>query len=82
MQAGDGNAMRILSVLPGTSSTAMPIRLLLGDVAWWEIAVCLLLLVVGIMILRLAAGRIFAAGIMLYGKEPTWIEVLRWAIKR
>ncbi len=77
----DGNAMRVLSVLPGTSSTAMPIRLLLGDVAWWEIAVCLLLLVGGIMILRLAAGRIFAAGTMLYGKEPTWIDVLRWAIK-
>ncbi len=77
----DGNAMRVLSVLPGTSSTAMPIRLLLGDVAWWEIAVCVLLLAVGIMILRLAAGRIFAAGIMLYGKEPSWIDVLRWAIK-
>lgn len=77
----DGTAMRVLSVLPGTSSTAMPIRLLLGDVAWWEIAVCVLLLAGGIMILRLAAGRIFAAGIMLYGKEPSWVEVLRWAIK-
>lgn len=77
----DGTAMRVLSVLPGTSSTAMPIRLLLGDVAWWEIAVCIFLLAAGIMILRLAAGRIFAAGIMLYGKEPSWVEVLRWAIK-
>jgi ABC-2 type transport system permease protein len=77
----DGNAMRVLSLLPGTSSTAMPIRLLLGEVAWWEIAVCLLLLVGGIWLLRLAAGRIFAAGIMLYGKEPTWVEVLRWALK-
>lgn len=77
----DGNAMRLLSVLPGTSSTAMPIRLYLGEVAWWEIVTCLLLLALGIYILRLAAGRIFAAGIMLYGKEPTWLEVLRWAIK-
>jgi ABC-2 type transport system permease protein len=77
----DGNAMRVLSILPGTSSTAMPIRLFLGEVAWWEIAVCLLLLFVGIYILRLAAGRIFAAGIMLYGKEPTWFEVIHWAIK-
>lgn len=77
----DGNAMRVLSLLPGTSSTAMPIRLLLGDVAWWEIAICLLLLFAGILILRVAAGRIFEAGIMLYGKEPTWVEVLRWAIK-
>lgn len=77
----DGNAMRVLSLLPGTSSTAMPIRLLLGDVAWWEIVTCLLLLFSGILILRVAAGRIFEAGIMLYGKEPTWVEVLRWAIK-
>jgi ABC-2 type transport system permease protein len=77
----DGNAMRILSILPGTSSTAMPIRLFLGEVAWWEIAASLLLLIVGIYILRLAAGRIFAAGIMLYGKEPTWLEVIRWAIR-
>ncbi len=77
----DGIAMRLLSILPGTSSTAMPIRLLLGNVAWWELALCLLLLIGGILILRLAAGRIFAAGIMLYGKEPTWIEVLRWAMK-
>lgn len=77
----DGNAMRVLSVLPGTSSTAMPIRLFLGEVAWWEIAGSLLLLAVGIYALRLAAGRIFAAGIMLYGKEPTWFEVLRWAIR-
>ena len=77
----DGHAMRVLSLLPGTSSTAMPIRLLLGEVAWWEIATCLLLLIGGIWILRIAAGRIFAAGIMLYGKEPTWVEVLRWALK-
>lgn len=77
----DGNAMRILSVLPGTSSTAMPIRLYLGQVAWWEVATSVLLLLGGIWILRLAAGRIFAAGIMLYGKEPTWLEVMRWALK-
>jgi ABC-2 type transport system permease protein len=77
----DGNAMRVLSLLPGTSSTAMPIRLLLGEVAWWEIGICLLLLMGGIWLLRLAAGRIFAAGIMLYGKEPTLVEVLRWAMK-
>lgn len=78
----DGNAMRVLSVLPGTSSTAMPIRLLLGEVTWWEIALCLLLLAGGILLLRRAAGRIFAAGIMLYGKEPSYLEVLHWALTR
>lgn len=78
----DGISMRVLSLLPGTSSTAMPIRLLIGEVAWWELIVCLIALAGGVYVLRLIAGRIFAAGIMLYGKEPGWFEVLRWAVKR
>ncbi len=60
----------------------MPIRLFIGEVAWWELIVCLALLVVGVGLLRRVAGRIFAAGIMLYGKEPTWVEILRWAYKK
>ena len=78
----DGIPMRMLSLIPGASSTAMPIRLFIGDVAWWELIVCLVGLVVGIAFLRLIAGRIFAAGIMLYGKEPGWFEILRWAVLR
>ncbi|MEQ1906527.1 MAG: ATP-binding cassette domain-containing protein [Pirellulaceae bacterium] len=27
------------------------------------------------------AGRIFAAGIMLYEKEPNWLDVFRWALR-
>jgi ABC-2 type transport system permease protein len=77
----EGMAMRVLSLLPGTSSTAMPIRLLIGEVAWWELAVCLLALAGGVFVLRLIAGRIFAAGIMLYGKEPSWLEIFRWALR-
>ena len=75
----DGLAMRMLSLVPGASSTAMPIRLLIGEVAWWELAVCLISLFLGVALLRLVAGRIFAAGIMLYGKEPNWSDLLRWA---
>ena len=78
----DGIPMRLLSLIPGASSTAMPIRLFIGEVAWWELIVCLALLVVGVGMLRRVAGRIFAAGIMLYGKEPTWVEILRWAFKK
>ena len=78
----DAFAMRTLSLLPGASSTAMPIRLLIGEVAWWEIAVCLTSLCVGVALLRRIAGRIFAAGIMLYGKEPSWRDLLQWALRR
>lgn len=78
----DGLAMRTLSLIPGASSTAMPIRLLLGEVAWWELAISLTALFVGVAYLRLLAGRIFAAGIMLYGKEPSWGDLLRWAFSQ
>ena len=76
----DGMMMRILSLTPGASSTAMPIRMILGEVGVWEVLISLILLVMGVVILRIVAGRIFAAGIMLYGKEPSWVDILRWAL--
>jgi ABC-2 type transport system permease protein len=76
----DGMAMRVLSLIPGTSSTAMPIRMILGEVSRWEILASILFLLMAIYLLRLFAGRIFAAGIMLHGKEPSWFDVMRWAI--
>lgn len=78
----DGSAMRALSLLPGTSSTAMPMRLVLGEVTTVEVLASLVLMILGIAGLRWLAGRIFAAGIMLYGKEPSWLEIANWAIGR
>lgn len=78
----DGPMMRALAYLPGASSTAMPMRLVLGEVAAYEVLISLVLLVLGIAALRLIAGRIFAAGIMLYGKEPTWLDIAKSTLKR
>ena len=78
----DGPMMQALSLIPGASSTAMPIRLVLGEVSAFEILASLLLMAAGIAGLRLLAGRIFAAGIMLYGKEPSWLDIASWTIGR
>ncbi len=78
----DGNMMKVLSLLPGTSSTAMPIRMVLSEVTIMETIFSMILLVAGIVLLRRLAGRIFAAGIMLYGKEPSWVDITRWALGR
>lgn len=77
----DSTAMRILSLVPGTSAVAMPIRLVLGEVPWLELIASVLLMAAGIALLRLLAGRIFAAGITLYGKEPSWLEIGSWVIR-
>ncbi|MDA8020907.1 MAG: ABC transporter permease [Thermoanaerobaculia bacterium] len=70
--------MRVLSILPPTSPTLLTLRLTLTEVPWWEIALALVLLAVSIWLLRRAAGKVFALGILMYGKEPTWGETMRW----
>lgn len=75
----DGLLFRILSHLPLTSPSAMPVRLLVGTVAWWEVAVSLALLAGCLALVRRAAGRVFALGILMIGKEPTLAEMVRWA---
>jgi ABC-2 type transport system permease protein len=57
----------------------LPARLVLGQVAAWEVLLALLLLVAGIVLLRRLAGRIFAVAMLMYGKEPRWGEIARWA---
>jgi ABC-2 type transport system permease protein len=71
--------MKLLGVLPFSSPAVMPARLVLTDVAWWEFAVSVLLLLGAIWLLRRAAGKIFGLGVLMYGKEPNWREVWRWA---
>jgi ABC-2 type transport system permease protein len=78
----DGAMMRTLSILPGTSVTAMPMRLVLGEVSTLELMLSIALLLVGVAALRWVAGRVFAAGIMLYGKEPSWLDMAKWAFGR
>ncbi len=77
----DGFWMQILSIVPGSSATAMPMRLLLSEVPAWELGLSMVSLVVAILLLRTCAGRIFQAGILLVGKEPTWFEIMSWSLR-
>jgi ABC-2 type transport system permease protein len=74
----DSPAMRILSIFPGTSPTFMSVRMVLGDVQWWEQLLAVALLVVCVIAFRRAAGKVFRAAMLMYGKEPGLREMLRW----
>ncbi len=74
----DSLLMRIFSILPPTSPIILSLRLVLTEVPWWEIALALALLAATTWVLRRAAGKVFALGILMYGKEPSWRETLRW----
>lgn len=75
LQTPDAPAMRALAVLPGTSSTVMTARMVLSDVPTWEALTAVLLLVLTILVMRRVAGKVFAANILLTGKEPGWREI-------
>ncbi len=78
LDSPDAVWMRVLSFLPGCSPSAMPVRILRGDPAGWEIAVSLVLLAASAVVLRWAAGRVFGISMLMTGKEPGLREVWRW----
>jgi ABC-2 type transport system permease protein len=77
LQTPDARIMKALSVLPGTSPTVMTARLVLSDVAGWEVGMAIGLMVLSILFLRRVAGKIFSANILLTGKELSWRELWR-----
>jgi len=74
----DGSAIQILGMFPLTSFAILPARMVMTEVMWWELAVAFLLLAATIWLFRIWAGKTFATGMMMYGKEPTLKEMLYW----
>ncbi len=67
-----------LGVFPLTSMAVLPMRLVATTVPWWEVVLALALLVAAAWGCRRLAGRIFGAGMLMFGKEPSLRELLRW----
>lgn len=68
-----------LSWLPVFSPYLMLVRLVTGSVPPWELALAVGLLGAAILVALLAAARIYAAGVILYGQRPTLAGVIRAA---
>jgi ABC-type Na+ efflux pump permease subunit len=60
----------LLSFVPPFSPFVMLARVLTGSVAVWELALSITLLVLAIVVVAAAAGRLYAAGVLLYGQRP------------
>jgi ABC-2 type transport system permease protein len=66
-----------MSVIPFTSPIIMMIRLPFG-VHYTELLLSMGMLVLGFILTTWAAAKIYRTGILMYGKRPTWKEMLRW----
>lgn len=75
-----GTGMTLLSFLPLTSFAAMPVKMAMVTVPWWQPLLSLLLLLATVYWMRRVAGRVFLRGMQMYGKEPSWGDIVRWAL--
>jgi ABC-2 type transport system permease protein len=69
----------VLSFVPFFSPFVMLARLLVGQVAPWEVALSLGLLVGSIFAAAWLAARVYRAGVLMYGQRPSWRVFLRAA---
>jgi ABC-2 type transport system permease protein len=79
LRDADSALSRTFALFPPTAPSAMPVRLMTSEVGALELILSLGLLIGAIAMLRIAAGRIFRAAMLMYGKEPSWAELRRWA---
>lgn len=67
-----------ISVIPFTSPMAMMSRLPYG-VPFWEIALSVGVLYISFLFMIWMCGKIYRVGIFMYGKKPSFVEIIRWA---
>jgi len=65
------------SMIPLTSPVVMMVRVPFG-VPIWQLALSITLLIGAFIAATWLAGRIYRVGILMYGKKPTWGELLKW----
>jgi len=73
----DGPIAFWLSMIPLTSPISMMARIPFG-VPYWQMALSMLLLVGGFVLFTWLAGKIYRVGILMYGKKPTYKELVKW----
>ncbi len=73
------------SIIPFTSPIVMMARVAYGvpgTVPYWQLALSMVLLVASFLLMVWFAGKIYRVGILMYGKKPTWKEMLKWAMRK
>jgi len=68
---------RVLSFVPFSSPMAMPARLLMGGVPWWEPVVALIILIITTYGAILLGGRLYSHSLLHTGARLKWGQALK-----
>ncbi len=69
------------SLFPLTSPIVMMGRVTFG-VPWQQLVASMALLILSFIFCTWMAGKIYRTGILMYGKRPTWREMMKWAFRK
>jgi len=67
----------VLTIFPVTAPTAAMLRLGVSDIAAWQLAVSIAVLVLSIIGVLFLATRAFRIYLLMYGKRPNWGEIIQ-----
>lgn len=73
------------SIIPLSSPIIMMARIpfgVPGTVPWWQLGLSMGLLVASFIFSVWLSGKIYRTGILMYGKKPSWKEMIRWAFRK
>jgi len=78
LQSPDSPLSTALSLLPPLTPLLMFLRITVLTPPWWQIALSVVLTGLTIALVVWFAARVHRVGILMYGKRPTFPEMVRW----
>ena len=75
---GDSSFTTLLSLIPLLTPLLMFLRIAVLTPPWWQIVLSVALLGASILAVLWLAARVYRVGILMYGKKPTFPELMRW----
>ena len=70
MEVKEGSIFGFLGANGAGKTTTMLMRIGAGGVAWWEIVITVVLMIITIFICTVVSARIYRFGILMYGQRP------------
>lgn len=78
----DNTAMLVCSYIPFTSPMAMFTRICMSTVAWYEIAISIVILVCSTVGIGVLSAKIYRIGVLLYGTPPKISNIIKMVLKK
>lgn len=74
----DSSNVVILSLIPFFTPLIMMVRVIATSPPLWQIISSILIMILAIILATYITARIYRIGILMYGKRPTFSEVIKW----